>query len=144
MKQTKKSNLSLLSELLFTILPIIIIVMIRLIENNYSSIFLNSEWGIISVVLFGQSIVKFSSGLSNSTKKFRWQVVALVISGIIVLGLIPSIVYLIIILTKNIESNTVYLFQLIWFILSIITFFIVGKLGQDFLEEEENEQTTHN
>ncbi len=47
---------SLLSELLFTILPLIIVIIIRGYENKYELIFYNTEWSIMAIILFGQSI----------------------------------------------------------------------------------------
>lgn len=96
MKLDKTIKYILTSEFLFTLLPIIILLIVRSYENNLSAIFYNTEWSIISLILFGQSIVKFSSGISNSNEKVRWQLVAIVISVIIIFELIPSSIILVI------------------------------------------------
>lgn len=126
---------SLLSELLFTILPLIIVIIIRGYENKYELIFYNTEWSIMAIILFGQSIVKFSSGISNSNRVFRWQLVSLIISIIIVFGLVPSIIVMVINLTNETKYISMYLIQMFLCILSFFTYFIVGYLGQKLLDE---------
>lgn len=126
----------LISEIIFTILPLVVIAIIRSYQKQPDQIFYNTEWIMMAIILFGQSIVKFSSGISNSKRKFRWQLVALIITIIISFGLIPSIVILIINLLSTEMNFTLYLFQLVLLILSIITFFIIGYLGQKLMDEK--------
>ena len=135
MKLDKTIKYILTSELLFTLLPIIILLIVRSYENNLSAIFYNTEWSIISLILFGQTIVKFSSGISNSNEKVRWQLVALVISLIIIFGLIPSSIILVINLLSETLSFSMYIAQINLFLISCITFFIVGAIGQKMLDE---------
>ncbi|MCG6191397.1 hypothetical protein [Maribellus maritimus] len=135
MKIDKTIKYILTSEFLFTLLPIIILLIVRSYESNFSAIFYNTEWSIIALILFGQSIVKFSSGITNSKEKFRWQLVALVISIIIIFGLIPSAIILVLNLSSKTLSNGTYIAQIILFIISSLTFFIVGALGQKMLDE---------
>ncbi|WP_312081804.1 hypothetical protein [Empedobacter sp.] len=128
----------LISEMLFTILPLIVISIVRSYQCKFELIFYNTEWAMISIILFGQSIVKFSSGTANSSLKFRWQLVSMIISLIIIFGLIPSIIVLIINLLNNEMILGIYIAQMILFIFSMITFFIVGYLGQKLIEEKNN------
>src|SRR5690606_29826405 len=116
----------LISEIIFTILPLVVIAIIRSYEKKPEQIFYNTEWIMMAIILFGQSIVKFSSGISNSNRTFRWQLVALIITVIISFGLIPSIVILIINLLASELNFTLYLFQVILLGISIITFLIIG------------------
>ncbi|WP_312765696.1 hypothetical protein [Epilithonimonas sp.] len=126
----------LTSEIIFTILPLIVIAIVRLYQNQSELIFYNTEWVMMAIILFGQSIVKFSSGISNSKRKFRWQLVALIITSIISFGLIPSIVILIINLLSNDFNLTLYIFQIIFLVISIFTFYIIGYLGQKLMDEK--------
>lgn len=126
----------LISEMLFTVLPLIVISIVRSYQCQFELIFYNTEWAMISIILFGQSIVKFSSGIANSTLKFRWQLVSMIISLIIIFGLIPSIIVLIINLLNEEKIIGIHIIQIIMFILSMITFFIVGYLGQKLIEEK--------
>lgn len=135
MKIDKTIKYILTSEFLFTLLPIIILLIVRSYERDFNAIFYNTEWSIIALILFGQSIVKFSSGISNSKAKFRWQVVALVISIIIIFGLIPSSIILVLNIISKTLSFWTYVVQFALFVISIIIFFIVGAVGQKMLNE---------
>lgn len=135
MKLDKTIKYILTSEFLFILLPIIILLIVRSYENNLNAIFYNTEWSIISLILFGQSVVKFSSGISNSKEEVRWQFVALVISLIIIFGLIPSSIILVINLLSETLSFGMYIAQIILFVVSCFTFFIVGAIGQKMLGE---------
>lgn len=126
----------LISELLFTLLPILIIMIVRGYETKYELIFYNTEWSIMAIILFGQSIVKFSSGISNSHKKFKWQLVSLIISIIIIFGLIPSIIILVINLLDSERTFSTHLVQILLFALSIFSYFVIGYMGQKMLDEK--------
>lgn len=126
----------LISEMLFTVLPLIVISIVRSYQCKFELIFYNTEWAMMSIILFGQSIVKFSSGIANSSLKFRWQLVSMIISLIIIFGLIPSIIILIISLLNDEKMFWLHFAQITLFILSIITFFIVGYLGQKLIDEK--------
>lgn len=135
MKIEKTVKYLLSSEFLFTLLPIVILIIVRSYQCDFKGIFYNTEWSIISIILFGQSVVKFSSGISNSNKKIKWQLVALIISLIIIFGLIPSVIILVLNLTSNSLSLGTYVTQSILFLLSSFTFFIIGTIGQKLLDE---------
>lgn len=136
MKFSRNIFYVLCSELLFTILPLLILIMIKCYLNDFEKILYNTEWAMIAIILFGQSIVKFCSGISNSQHKFRWQLVALIISILIIFGLIPSITLLTINLLSSEMSVISYSLQIVMCLLGIITFFIIGTLGQIFLDEK--------
>jgi len=136
MKIDRTIKYALSSELLFSLLPLIIIIIVRTYENDVSKILYNTEWSIISIILFGQSIVKFSSGIANSKENFRWQLVALSISLIIIFGLLPASIILVLNLTGSSISTTMALVQIIIFILSILTYYFIGGIGQKMLDEK--------
>lgn len=136
MKLEKTLFYILISELLFTILPILIVLIVRSYESKFELIFYNTEWSIMAIILYGQSIVKFSSGIANSKAIFRWQLVSLIISIIIVFGLIPSIIILVINLLNTQQLFTTYLLQIILFVLGVFCYFIIGYLGQKMLNEK--------
>ncbi len=135
MKLERNLFYQLISELLFTILPIIVISIVRSYKNELNLIFYNEEWAMISIILFGQSIVKFSSGIANAKLKFRWQLVSLIISLIIIFGLIPSIIILIINLINEEIVIGLYIVQIVLVVISIIVFFIIGYLGQKLIDD---------
>ncbi len=136
MKIDRTIKYVLSSELIFTLLPLIIILIVRSYEMEFSQIFYNTEWSIISIILFGQSIVKFSSGIANSKETFRWQLVALVISVIIVFGLVPASIILALNLTSYRIALGMAILQIIIFLISVLTYYFIGSIGQKMLEEK--------
>lgn len=59
----------ILTEILFTNLPIIVIVFILIIKNNLQEIFYKSDFSFVSVVLFGQTLIRFISGIAKKSKE---------------------------------------------------------------------------
>jgi len=136
MKLDKTIKYILISEFLFTLLPIVILIIVKNSQNDFSSLFYNTEWSIISLILFGQTIVKFSSGISHTNLKIKWQFVAMIISVIIVFGLIPSSIILVINLLSDTLSFALYFTQIVFFIVSCFSFFIIGAIGQKMLDNK--------
>ncbi len=134
MKENTKSKLIILSELFFNILPILILIIVYLSQKKYFDIIFNSNWIFISIILFGQTIVKLASGVAKTDMKKNWQLVAFIIALIIVFGLVPSTVIYILIylnLTNNFFS---LIFQLIFITFSIFSYIWVGTVGQSLLD----------
>lgn len=126
----------LTSEIIFTILPLIVITIVRSYQSKSELIFYNSEWIMMAIILFGQTIEKFSSGISNSKRKFRWQLVSLIITSLITFGLVPSIAILIINILNDERNFELHIVQIIFLIISILTFYIIGYIGQKLMDEK--------
>lgn len=129
-----KARFSLFSEFIFNILPLVIIL---IIQYSNSKTFLSlKDFTFVSIILYGQSIVKFASGVSNINKKSTWQLVSIIVSSVIVFGLTPSCIIL-----ANLyhtEPNCfVWIFSIINITFSVITFFVIGLMGQIWLEKGE-------
>jgi hypothetical protein len=138
----KRASFVIISEILFAILPIVAIVSIIIVTSEeYSSIFTRSEFSFISVFFFGQTLVKLISGVSRSKAVKNWQIIMLFVSLIIILGLVPSVVWLCIIFLGIHKYNFIYILQFIWFLFSLFTYFIIGKVGQMYIDEE-NEKSS--
>lgn len=131
------AKLTILSELIFTLLPIIALLIIFFQKGFILNIIYTSDLSFVSIVLIGQTIVKITAGLSKSNIKKRYQLVSLIISSLIVFGLLPSIAIMVIINLNNGVNNFFYIFQIILFIVSIIIYYILGTLGQIYLDESE-------
>ena len=77
MKQKTKEKLTsendglkfVIIDLLFTFLPILILLFLRAICNNVKGFFEQSDWSFISMILFGQTLVKVFSGISDNENK---------------------------------------------------------------------------
>jgi len=133
----KGHNISckLLAEFLFTILPIIVVLIIRLSQSDYSALFYNTEWGFASVIFYGQSIIKLASG-GSATLVVQWERIALGISILLVIGLIPSIVVFCLNFTSTNNSFGLYFVQFVELIFSIISFFTIGAVGDMMLDDK--------
>lgn len=131
-------HLEIIAEIVFTVLPLIVIFLVLVVIGNTSHFWASSEWSFASVILFGQAIVKFAIGLSKKGVKSH-ALSFLILTMLIVFGLVPSIVVLIFIL-NSIEhgQHVIYLLQvaqIFIFILSCLCFLFFGSLGKA-LEEK--------
>lgn len=141
-KHTNNSFLVIIVEILFALMPLIILILVTLLTTqNFPALFKKSDVSFISVFFFGQTLVRLISGIAHTKKNLRWQVISLFISVIIILGLIPTTILLIIIYQEINNSFTVYLLQNIYLIISISVYFIFGQIGQEYLDENNNSPT---
>ena len=136
-KNEKKATNVIISEILFAILPIIVIISIFVATSeNKFTILTRADLSFISAFFFGQAIVKLFSGVSKSQTKKNWQLIILFVSTIIIIGLIPSVIWLCIIYLGMYKNKIIYVIQMIWFCFSLFVYFIIGKVGQMYLDEE--------
>jgi len=132
----RKASLIIVAEILFSIMPLLILMFITILNNQpLLEIFKRSDISFISVYFFGQTLVRFISGIAKSEKKKKWQVISLFVSLLFIFGIIPSIILLIVIYTELYSTTLVYILQNIWLIISILAYFIFGKIGQMYLDE---------
>ena len=136
MNFNKNSKYVIISEILFILLPLIIIIVFNLLNNKSFNIFNRSEWTFAAIVFWGQSIVKLISGLIKSQRKFKWQNIGFIVTLIIILGLIPSTIILILILQLEIPNITLSIIQLLIFVLSIVGYYCFGIVSQNYIDCE--------
>ena len=132
MNKETESKLAVVSEIFFVLLPIIVIVLLHILYDLSDSIFKSYEWSFVSIVLFGQTLVKFASSISR--KYVRWQMVSLFFSTLIVFGLIPSIMILILLFLEKEHTSLIYIIQMALFTFSIIIYFYFGTVSLIFFE----------
>lgn len=130
----KKISYSILSEILFIVLPILVLATIYALKKDYSSILQDPAWSFGAIVLFGQTIVKYVSGLIKCKKKIIWQKPILIISLLIVLGLIPSVVLLSATLLLPTYAIGLMYVQLVNFLIGCAVYYTLGGTGE-FLAE---------
>jgi heme/copper-type cytochrome/quinol oxidase subunit 4 len=136
-KNEKKASYVIISEILFALLPIIVIISILITTSeNVLEIFTSADLSFVSVFFFGQTIVKLFSGISKSQTRKNWQIIILFVTVIIIIGLIPSIIWLCIIYLEVYKNKIIYGTQIFWFGLSLFVYFNIGKVGQMYLDEE--------
>jgi hypothetical protein len=131
------SMLIIASELLFAVIPLLILLLIAILTpDNLVSIFKRSDISFVSVLLFGQTLVKLISGYVKIGNQSGWQRFAFIITLLFIFGIIPSVIYLIIVHLEISNLEIVYILQNIWLILSIIVYIIFGCIGQMKLDEK--------
>lgn len=134
----KIASLVIIPEILFTLMPLIVLFFITLLTtNNFKELFKRSDLSFISILFFGQTLVKFISGIAKSPKKKKWQIIAFFISLLFLIGIVPSILIFVVVYLNINTSSYIYILQLIWLLLSLIIYFIWGKIGQMYLDESQ-------
>jgi hypothetical protein len=96
------------------------------------------EWSLAASLLIGQCLVKFVSGIiaNKSTYEAYWDRVALGISFLIVIGLVPSLIILSLVLVDGALSRGLAVAQIISFVFGVVAFFVFGGGGEALLRIE--------
>jgi hypothetical protein len=115
------------TELLFVLLPFIVIGITLAHRAEFRTILFIPEWSIVSAVIVGQSIVKLASA-SVGRINVKREPVILVLSVLLVCLLAPILVILSIALTSPRISITMALAQAIFFALSAVIFWSASVL----------------
>ena len=135
-KTESNANLIICIELLFSTLPLIIILILHIaLKKPIKEIYYSTDISFISVAVFGQTVIRFMSGIAKSQTKKNWQRIAFISSLLFILGVVPSVSYLIIIYSNEVVSKAVYFLQFMWFIFSISAYWVIGTIGQMYLDE---------
>jgi len=93
------------------------------------------EWSFGAAILFGQALVKFSTGVAHGGRAAHGPV-ALAVTLILVLGLAPSLLVLTLILVdteadpKRDPDTWLGVMQVVLFIASAVTYCIFGMIGE--------------
>lgn len=126
---------TLIAEFLFTIIPLVIVVILRTSQSSAELIFYNTEWSVISLILFGQSIIKLSAGIAKKNMRVNTPKFIFVLTALIILGILPILLILILNLIFTERLLWLYILQIVFFILSSLSFFTFGFIGQNLLDE---------
>jgi hypothetical protein len=119
---------SIIVDFIFTFLPILVIFLIQLLTLSCENIFAKSDWSYISMILYGQTIIKFFSGFSENLNKKKTYEAVLYVSLVIAFGLVPSIIILVLMETNH-KEVILFVFQMIWLVISIAVYLILGTVG---------------
>lgn len=115
------------SELLFVLLPFIVIGITLAHRGEFRTILLIPEWSIVSAVIVGQTIVKLTSAGIGKTN-VKKEAVILIISILLVCLLVPILIILAIALTSPQISMSLAIIQAALFFLSAALFWTVSAL----------------
>lgn len=128
----------LVAEVAFATLPLIVVLMVLMHANHSKRVFMSPEWSFGAAILFGQSLVRFVSGLVRGGRAATGPV-ALVLALLIVFGLVPAllVLYMTLQATEAHEdpSRWLQVFQVFLFLGAGITYLLLGTIGELWQQE---------
>lgn len=119
---------SIIVDLTFTFLPLIVLIFITIFTSKCDNIFSGSNFSFISMILFGQTIIKLFVGVSENENRKNTGKLLLDISLIISFGLVPSIIILVLIEIGH-ENTALFVSQFIWLLASVGVYLFFGTIG---------------
>lgn len=125
------------AEALFAIFPLVVVAIVFAYEGRFLDLLKTPEWSFAAAVLSGQSLVKLLSGVANLKEEANYIFIGLVGASLFVFVLGPSIVTLTYIILTDRIGNLIGVSQILIFITSIVTLFVVGGLGQRWIDKGE-------
>jgi hypothetical protein len=129
-KQINFSNYFISTEILFIMLPLLVVYIIDASKGEYFAIFNKADLSFCSILFSGQLIIKLVSVLLKEGKTVHWQFVAFEIGAIICIGLIPALLFLVFMQEKNVQL-WVKIAQVVWFIAMVFIYFEIGGYAQE-------------
>jgi hypothetical protein len=132
------SDATLWAELLFVFLPFLITVLALAYKKSIVSVFFVPEWALAAAILTGQTVVKFISGLMKYGENINLGAVALVISGLIVLLLAPSLAILSFMLVSPTPVLWLGVVQIVFFCISVFFYLLLGKVSEKIVNQFES------
>ncbi|HEY2321610.1 MAG TPA: hypothetical protein VGJ82_01990 [Thermoanaerobaculia bacterium] len=127
------------AELMFALLPLLVVAIIMVYRGESSRVFTSAEWSFGSAILCGQALVKFVSGLARARQP-NWHRVAFAVAALFVFGVVPALTVLALMILSE-KSPQVWLdrAQIVVFLLSMAEFFIFGTIGDLWHERQTKE-----
>jgi len=137
-----RSAAGLLAEVMFVIVPLVVIYLVSIQTSHGSTVLTSPEWSVGSIILFGQVMVKFTLGVAHKGGGAPGPL-ALILVLLVMLGILPSCLLLIYVVASN-EASACHLsptFALTWinpaqmvvFIIAIIVYLSLGLLSEVLL-----------
>lgn len=135
LKFEKKIRNTIIVDLIFSFLPVLVLIAIKLLSCSYENFFMRSDWSYISMILYGQTLIKLFTGIIQNLNKKDSSLLILQVSCILAFGLIPSILFLLLI-ELGITNLAVIVLQFVWLAGSVVIYSIFGGLGLILSEKE--------
>ena len=119
-----------LPEMLFIVLPLIVLAIVFSFRGHGGDVLSSVEWSFGASILFGQSIVKLIRSMAEKGG-FHAGRVTLLAAGVLVLGLVPSLVVLSMFLVQEPTPPTTLMVaaQGVLFVLSFFCFLVCAMVG---------------
>lgn len=128
LSQNKVTNTRYLviAEIFFTVLPIIILIIVFLIKKRSDEIFSSPEWSVTAAIVFGQTIIKYISGILEKKIPTIYPRAVLIIT-ILIMILIPSVIILTFVYgSYDLDKGLIYT-QVILFLISLIAYYYISS-----------------
>lgn len=137
MVQRRRIILGLAAEVVFTLLPLLIVLIVSIHKAHSFRFLASTEWSVGAAILFGQSFVKLMVGVARRGKAAQGPI-AFVTALLLVFGLVPSMIVLILIL-DSLDGPTgvsllLTILQVILFCLGVVTYILLGTVGEEWGE----------
>ncbi|MDE7228732.1 MAG: hypothetical protein K2N31_10495 [Treponemataceae bacterium] len=128
LKFERKIRNTIIVDLIFSFLPVLVLIAIKLLTHSSENFFMRSDWSYVSMILYGQTLIKLFSGIIQNMNEKDSSLLILQVSCILAFGLIPSILFLLLI-EIGIINFAIIILQFVWLAGSIVIYFIFGGLG---------------
>lgn len=139
---SKRSRIfaGLAAEIVFTILPLLVVLMVLLHAHRATHFFGAPEWAFGAAILFGQTLVKFVSGLARGGSAATGPV-ALLVALLVVFGLVPSLFVLYITLEMLVAQHEpgrwLQISQVVLFLGAVAMYLVLGTVGETWSKTSE-------
>ncbi len=135
MNDWKAALAAQVAEVLFSCLPLIVVLGVLFQDGHTPTYFASPEWSFGACILFAQTVVRFVTGLMRAGGRAVSGPVACAIAVVVVLGLVPSLLVLTMTL-QTLDSGTtpvspwLQFFQVLLFLLSAVAYLLLGTVGE--------------
>lgn len=123
------------AEVIFTALPLLIVLMVFFHADHSVRLFTSPEWSFGAAILFGQSLAKFISGIATGGHAAHGPV-ALVVALVVVFGLAPSLFVLYLTLesseAKIDPAPWLQFWQVVFFGMAAVVYIVLDTIGEEW------------
>lgn len=128
-KRVAKAMPPIISEYIFAFLPMLILVIASAISGDCASIYLTKDWSFVTILLFGQIMIKFNTGMIMLGKSSNLENANLFNSILICILLIPSVLIFCGLCFVKEPPHWLYLAQMIFFVIASFMYFTFGMVA---------------
>lgn len=139
-KVDRKALESALVEVLFVILPLVVLIIVLSYKGRtWAAMLESAEWSFATAVFIGQSIVKVVQGVTgHRSRKVNAERIGLIVALLVVLGLVPALTVLGLVLVNEPPPHFLINLQLFLFVGSIAVFVLLAFSSKRMLLEQES------
>jgi len=122
----------LAAEVSFAVLPLIVVLMVCVHQEKTSNFLASPEWSFGASILFGQTLVRFVSGLTRSAHAATGPV-ALAVALLVVFAIVPSLIVLTLTLLSDEACHVaawLRVSQVVLFAGSAVIYLLLGAVGE--------------